>query len=134
MTQSLPTVLLKPGEADRIVAGHPWVYQRSVLRMSKEAEDGSVVQVKDHRQRFLGVGFFNSQSKIRVRLMARERVEVTREFLEGRIRAALAVRERYMSGASSFRVVNSESDQLSGLVVVLPTAWVSTVSRCCLSF
>src|SRR5207248_11074422 len=27
---SLPTVLLKPGEADRILAGHPWIYHGSV--------------------------------------------------------------------------------------------------------
>jgi len=117
VTPSLPTVLLKPGEADRILAGHPWVYHRSVLRVTTEAEDGSLVQVKDHRQRFLGVGFFNSQSKIRVRMMARERVEVNREFLEKRIREALELRKRYMPEATSFRVVNSESDRLSGLIV-----------------
>src|SRR5215831_15617336 len=55
-THSLPTVLLKPGEADRILAGHPWVYHSSVLRLSQEASDGALVQVKDHRQRLLGTG------------------------------------------------------------------------------
>ena len=53
---SLPTVLLKPGEADRVVAGHPWIYQGSILRLTRPADDGGLVQVKDHRQRFLGVG------------------------------------------------------------------------------
>src|SRR5437899_1182927 len=62
--QSLPTVLLKPGEADRILAGHPWIYHSSVLRLTQPAADGEVVQVKDHRQRLLGVGFYNSKSKI----------------------------------------------------------------------
>ena len=32
--ETLPTVLLKPGEADRIVAGHPWIYHGSVLRLT----------------------------------------------------------------------------------------------------
>ena len=32
--ESLPTVLLKPGEADRIVAGHPWIYHTEILRLT----------------------------------------------------------------------------------------------------
>ena len=65
--QSLATVLLKPGEADRILAGHPWVYHGSVLRLTQPAADGELIQLKDHRQPFLGVGFYNSRSKINVR-------------------------------------------------------------------
>lgn len=42
-TSPLPTVLLKPGEADRLVAGHPWVYAGEVLRLSAPAEDGALV-------------------------------------------------------------------------------------------
>lgn len=115
--ESLPTVLLKPGEADRIVAGHPWVYSSSILRMTAQAGDGELVQVKDHRQRLLGMGFYNSKSRINVRVLSPERVEVDEKFFEERIRAALAVRERHLPGVSSFRVVNAESDFLSGLIV-----------------
>ena len=114
---SLPTVLLKPGEADRAAAGHPWIYQGSILRLTKSANDGDLVQVKDHRQRFLGVGFYNSKSKIHVRVLAPERVGVDEAFFEERIRAALAVRKKHMPEATSFRVVNAESDFLSGLIV-----------------
>jgi 23S rRNA (cytosine1962-C5)-methyltransferase len=115
--QTLPTVLLRPGEADRVVAGHPWIYQGSVLRLSAQPGDGDIVQVKDHRQRFLGIGFFNSKSKIAVRLIDTERTPVDEHFFEAKIRAALAVRQKHLPGATSFRVVNSESDFLSGLIV-----------------
>lgn len=114
---TLPTVLLKPGEADRVVAGHPWIYAGNILRVTAPAGDGDVVQVKDHRQRLLGIGFFNSKSKIHVRLLAPERVEIDRAFFTQRIRAALALRQRHLPEATSFRVVNAESDFLSGLVV-----------------
>jgi len=114
---TLPTVLLKPGEADRLVAGHPWVYHSSILRLTAQAGDGELVQVKDHRQRFLGVGFFNSKSKIHVRVLSPERVEVDENFFEQRIRAALAVRQKHLPEATSFRIVNAESDFLSGLIV-----------------
>jgi 23S rRNA (cytosine1962-C5)-methyltransferase len=114
---SLPTVLLKPGEADRIVAGHPWIYHTEILRLTAPVADGELVQVKDHRQRFLGVGFFNSKSKIHVRVLSPERVEVNEKFFEERICAALAVRQKHLPDATSFRVVNAESDFLSGLIV-----------------
>ncbi len=114
---TLPTVLLRPGEADRIVAGHPWVYGNEVLRLSSPAVDGDLVQVKDHRQRLLGTGFYNSKSKINVRLLAPDRVIPNEAFFEERIRAALAVRQRHLPNATSFRVVNAESDFLSGLIV-----------------
>jgi len=115
--ETLTTVILKPGEADRIVAGHPWIYSSEVLRLTAPVQDGELVQVKDHRQRLLGTGFYNSRSKINVRLLGPERVVVDQAFFEERIRAALAVRRRFLPGASSFRVVNAESDFLSGLIV-----------------
>jgi 23S rRNA (cytosine1962-C5)-methyltransferase len=106
-----------PGEADRAVAGHPWIYHGSVLRLTAPAADGAVVQVKDHRQRFWGTGFYNSKSKINVRVLATDRVPIDQTFFEQRIRAALALRQKHLPHASSFRVVNAESDFLSGLIV-----------------
>jgi len=114
---SLPTVILKPGEADRIIAGHPWIYAGEILRLTMPVADGEFVQVKDHRQRLLGVGFYNSKSKINVRILSPERVEVDEKFFEERIRAALAVRQKHLPDVTSFRVVNAESDFLSGLIV-----------------
>lgn len=115
--ETLPTVLLKPGEADRIVAGHPWVYANEIQRLIQTPADGELVQVKDSRQRLLGVGFFNSKSKIHVRVLSPERIETNEQFFEERIRIALAIRQKYLPSATSFRVVNAESDFLSGLIV-----------------
>ncbi len=114
---SLPTVILKPGEADRIVAGHPWIYGNSVLRLTAPANDGDTVQVKDHRQRLLGTGLFNSQSKIIVRMLDHDRIELNSAFFKARIKAALAHRQRWYPKATSYRLINAESDFLSGLIV-----------------
>lgn len=113
----LATVILKPGEADRIIAGHPWIYAGNISRITAPVEDGAVVQVKDHRQRFIGVGFYNSKSKINVRLLDSERTGIDEAFFEERIRAALSLRAKHLPGATSFRVVNAESDFFSGLIV-----------------
>jgi 23S rRNA (cytosine1962-C5)-methyltransferase len=117
-TTNAPTsVILKPGESERLIAGHSWVYSSSVVRLTQEAKDGELVQVRDHRQRFLGTGIYNSKSKINVRLLSSERIELDQNFFEQRIRAALAIRKKHLPKAISFRVVNSESDFLSGVIV-----------------
>lgn len=117
VSDALPTVYLNPGEADRVVMGHPWVYDGSVLRLTREPADGDVVQVKDHRRRLLGVGFYNAKSRIRIRVLHHERVEIDEAFFENRIRAALEHRKRFLPDATSYRVVNAEGDRLSGLIV-----------------
>ena len=114
---SLPTVVVRPGEADRLLAGHPWVYHGSILRAAEGIADGAVVQVKDHRMRFLGVGVYNSRSKIRVRILDHDRATIDEAFFARRIVAALDLRRKRLPGATSFRVVNAESDSLSGLIV-----------------
>lgn len=116
MSQSA-NIVLKRGESERITAGHPWVYAGNIDSVSREPADGEVVQVKDSKNRLLGLGFFNSQSRIRVRMLTRQRRAIDTDFFRERIRAALAVRQRHLPNATSFRVVNAESDFLSGLIV-----------------
>jgi 23S rRNA (cytosine1962-C5)-methyltransferase len=99
------------------VAGHPWVYKNSILRLTQPAADGELVQVKDHRQRLLGSGLYNSKSRIHVRMLSPDRIDVDASFFKERIAAALAVRKKRLPDATSFRVVNAESDFLSGLIV-----------------
>lgn len=115
--ESLPTVILKPREADRIVAGHPWIYAGAIMHVPAGVKDGDLVEVNDHRKHWLGIGLYNAQSKITVRMITHEHVTVDQAFFEARIRAALAIRQRHLPGATSFRVVSAEGDFLSGLIV-----------------
>ncbi len=114
---SLPTVTLRARDARRVQAGHPWVFDSAVESESPSIADGAIVRVEDASNRLLGVGPFNSKSRIRVRLLARELVAIDAAYFERRIRAALEVRERFMPAATSYRVLNSESDLISGLIV-----------------
>lgn len=112
-----PEVILRRGEQHRILAGHPWVYQGAIQKITAPAADGEVVHVKDQRGRGLGFGFYNSKSRIAVRVLSSDPVEINQAFFEQRIGAALEVRRRRMPDATSFRVVNAESDFLSGLII-----------------
>ena len=92
---SLPSVTLRVRDARRVQAGHPWVFDSAVESQSPSIADGAIVRVEDASHRLLGVGPFNSKSRIRVRLLARELVAIDAAYFERRIRAALSVRERF---------------------------------------
>ncbi|MBK7950075.1 MAG: class I SAM-dependent rRNA methyltransferase [Deltaproteobacteria bacterium] len=113
----LPVVTIRARDARRVAAGHPWVFDGALESAPSGLVDGAIVAVEDPSHRLLGIGPYNGKSRIRVRLLARQSVAIDVDFFERRIRSALAVRERHLPGASSYRVVNSESDGLSGLVV-----------------
>lgn len=117
-SELLKTVHLKPHEAKRLCAGHPWVYPSEIESIDEDIADGDCVQVSDSRNRLIGSGLYNSKSKIRVRLLSlRHSIYPDLNFFESRIENALKLRLRSMPGATSFRVVNAESDFLSGLII-----------------
>ncbi|MGC8742866.1 MAG: class I SAM-dependent rRNA methyltransferase [Verrucomicrobiia bacterium] len=111
------TVVLKNEDARRVIGGHPWIYSGSVYKTVGNPADGDVINIEDPKGRFIGLGFFNSKSKINVRVISREQVPIDEEFFIKRIGEALQVRKRFMPYATSFRVVNAEGDFLSGLII-----------------
>jgi 23S rRNA (cytosine1962-C5)-methyltransferase len=117
---NLPPLVLKRHEDTRIRAGHCWVFSNEVdtARTPLSAiEPGAAVQVLDSRERFLGHALCNPHALICARVMSRaEEQPIGAQLLTRRLRAALALRERYVGGAH-YRLVYGESDDLPGLVV-----------------
>lgn len=103
------------GGEESIVSGHLWIFSNQVRRRPSSLPDGGLAEIRSERGRFLGVGTYNSKSLIAVRLLARESVPIDEAFFAQRIGDALKMRAGRFGG--SFRVVNSESDFLPGLVV-----------------
>ncbi|UQT38930.1 hypothetical protein M5E89_10935 [Acidaminococcus intestini] len=50
--------------------GHPWVFEGEVLKESEKPENGSLVDVVSEKGKYIGTGFYNDHSKIRVRLLS----------------------------------------------------------------
>ena len=69
------------------------------------------------RKRFFGRGFYNPQSKIRVRLLTFQEEPIDDAFFAARLRAAAALRHMVASHTNACRLVHGESDLLPGLVV-----------------
>ncbi len=70
----------------------------------------------DARGRLLGAGLYNAASRIAIRLLSQHLEPFDEAFFERRLRVALRWRQRYVAGASCYRLVNSEADSLSGLI------------------
>ncbi|HEY0840082.1 MAG TPA: class I SAM-dependent rRNA methyltransferase, partial [Vulgatibacter sp.] len=109
-------VVTKRG-ADRLRAGHPWIYRSDLLSVTEGIESGDAVVVVDDRGRIQGTAFHGAQSQIALRFVSREVVEVDEAFLRARLSAALALRERIFPGVTALRLVHGEADLLPGLVV-----------------
>jgi len=113
---SRSTVSIRSRAADRLDAGHAWVYASDVANVNN-AEPGSVVTVLDSKGRGVGTAHYSSSSQIALRLLSREIEEIDRDFLAHRLERALAHRRLVVSGTDACRLVFSEADQLPGLIV-----------------
>jgi len=122
MPDGLPTasVILKPRRARPFFGRHPWVLDSAVDRVEGDPADGAVVDLLSHDGRFVARGLWNSQSRLRVRLYAFDAsVPLDEGLWEKRIASAVALRQALGLTApdAAARLVNSEGDDLSGLIV-----------------
>jgi 23S rRNA (cytosine1962-C5)-methyltransferase len=98
---------------------HPWIFKGDVADVGP-AEPGADVTVVDAGGRFVGRGFFNPQPALCCRILTRRDEAIDAGFFGRRLREAAALRASRAAGAgatSTGRLVWSEADSLSGLVV-----------------
>lgn len=107
-------------KGERALRGrHPWVYSDEVTALVGEIQNGDIVDVYSQKWRWLGAGFYNDHSKLRVRIVSRNPNDRFEEsFWERRLRYAIDYRLAVMGeDFSCCRLVFGESDGLPGLTV-----------------
>lgn len=109
-------VFLNKNEEKRLLRGHPWVFNNEVNRFEGEIKAGCICDVYSFDSRFIGRGFFNSNSKIMVRLLSRTQEEIDENFFRNLITKAWNYRKSLGLG-NSCRVIFSEADKIPGLIV-----------------
>lgn len=113
-----PRLILTRGGEQRHHTGHPWVYDGEIARVEGEPHDGAVADCYNYKGAFLGRGYFNGRSKIRLRVLTRDATEdVDDALLRRRLEWALVRRQRLYPEATSLRLVHAEGDGLPGLTV-----------------
>ena len=101
-------------------SGHPWVYGEEVTHVEGTYQTGDIVDVYSDKDRYLGTGFANDISKIRVRIVSRNANDRFDEvFWQRRVKYALDYRRTVM-GDKDFaccRLIFGDADDMPGLTV-----------------
>ncbi|MFQ9933361.1 MAG: class I SAM-dependent rRNA methyltransferase [Lachnospiraceae bacterium] len=114
---SYPIVTLKKGEGRTINAGGMWIFDNEIDKIDESFENGGLVLVKAFNGYPLGIGFINTFSKIRIRLLTRSTdTVIDKAFFEKRLINAWEYRKKTVD-TSSCRIVFGEADFLPGLVI-----------------
>ncbi|HEX4462629.1 MAG TPA: class I SAM-dependent rRNA methyltransferase [Polyangia bacterium] len=116
----MATLFLKRGRANPLWQGHPWVYSGAVAREEGSYQPGDVIDVADAEGRFIGRGFINPRSQIRVRMVTTRDEAVDKHLITRRVQEAIGLRARLLmpsTETNAYRLINSEGDGLPGLVV-----------------
>ncbi len=100
---------------------HPWIFQKMVEWPSVKIQNGTIVDVLDKAGAWVGRGIYNAHSRIALRILtADENEPIDAAFFRDRLGKALQLRRELLKlddVTDAYRVVHSEADGLSGLVV-----------------
>ncbi|MBO4782297.1 MAG: class I SAM-dependent rRNA methyltransferase [Lachnospiraceae bacterium] len=113
-------VILKKGEGRLLKKGGLWIYDNEIAEQDLKGENGSIVDVLDFDGYFLGNGFINTNSKIRIRMLTRrtrigEDISLD-DLIAERVRTAWEYRKT-VCDTSSCRLIFGEADFLPGIVI-----------------
>ena len=110
-------VTLKKGEGRSLKAGGLWIFDNEIDTIVGTFTNGDIVIVHDFDGYMMGRGFINQNSKIRVRMMTRDKEQqIDEAFLRNRVQAAWNYRKDTVDTASC-RVIFGEADFLPGIVI-----------------
>ncbi len=125
MSRTFPTVTVTPKGEKFLTGGHVWVYADEITSIDGTAENatpenGGLVDVRSQKGKYLGTGFYNAHSKIRVRIVSKNANDrFDQGFWERKLRWALDYRHAVM-GERDFtccRLIFGEADAFPGLTV-----------------
>ncbi|MBQ8441416.1 MAG: class I SAM-dependent rRNA methyltransferase [Clostridia bacterium] len=120
MPRNYPVVTITPKGEKMLVGGHVWVYADEVTALEGTPENGALVDVRSSKGKYLGTGFYNENSKIRVRVVSKNANDRFDDaFWERKLRWALDYRRTVMgdSDFSCCRLIFGEADAFPGFTV-----------------
>ncbi|MFT3883002.1 MAG: class I SAM-dependent methyltransferase [Gemmatales bacterium] len=114
---TLPTIRLKIERR----SSHPWIFQKMVEKPMQKPPPGSIVDIVDMTGQWVGRGFYNGHSRISLRVLTSKQEEVIdADFFRRKLTQAVTLRRdlhHLDDVTSAYRLVHSEGDGLSGLIV-----------------
>lgn len=114
---TLPVIRLTAPRAP----GHPWIWSSHVAKPAPRLPPGTVVDIHDAENHFVGRGFWNGHARVALRVLTTDPDQaVDADFITERIARAVELRRRLLDldrETDAWRAIHAEGDGLSGLVV-----------------
>ncbi|WP_395747581.1 class I SAM-dependent rRNA methyltransferase [Prosthecobacter sp.] len=111
---------LRPWAQMKYFSFHPAVYPNMIRAVSPDAGAGDLVNVYDKEGQLFGSGFYNPKAHVPLRVLQHGENVLSEDALDARLDAALDLRLKTLrlnETTDAWRVVSSDGDGLSGLVV-----------------
>ena len=114
-----PKVILKSGKEKSIQRRHPWIFSGAVYGVSREINDGEMVDVVDSKNQHLGTGYFSDKGSIVVRILTFAEETFSENFWATKLQSAWYLRTQLLDFevTNAFRVIHGEGDGISGLII-----------------
>lgn len=110
-------IVLQGGREKKIRHFYPWVQRGEIASTQGNPTPGALVHLLDSGGEFLGIGLYNPQSRFPVRVLTLQDELIDSAFFASRFRNALSIRERWARDTNAYRLLFSEADQVSGLII-----------------
>jgi len=113
------SIKLKKGKEKAVRQLHPWVFSGAIDQIKGKPENGDIIRITDSNNDFLAYGFFNSKSRVAVRLVEWNlETEINESWWRNKIRIAVKHRDELCTeNTNTYRLIFSEADFLPGLIV-----------------
>ncbi|MFZ1825936.1 MAG: rRNA large subunit methyltransferase I, partial [Chitinophagales bacterium] len=110
-------VYLGKGKGLRVEQGHPWIFFNEVEKITGDPTPGDVAEIYNFKNRFIGRGYINLNSRINCRILTRNPEEqIDYQFFKNALLKCKSYREK-LGYTENYRLVFGEADNLPGLVI-----------------
>ncbi|PLX69397.1 MAG: hypothetical protein C0603_00265 [Denitrovibrio sp.] len=120
ITNNTVSIVLNNVGLKAVKSGHPWLYDQSIIKKNKEAKSGDIAVLYDEKRKFAGVGLYDANSPIVVRVLHRgQPIQLSKEWLADKFYNAIQKRQRLAADdtTTGYRLINGENDSIPGIVL-----------------
>jgi len=110
----------KPWVQMKYFSFHPCIFPAMIKRVSSDAQPGALVHVYDKEGKPFGMGLYNAKARVPLRVFHHSPQFLGEELFTTLLERALDLRLNSLNlpaTTDSFRVINSDGDGLSGLII-----------------
>ena len=114
-------IILKQGKEKSVLRFHPWIFSGAIEAVTKELNNGDIVEVYDSKKQYLATGHYQDEGSIAVRIFSFEKKEINEEFWKEKFTKAINLRKNIglfnNEHTNAFRLIHGEGDGLPGLII-----------------